>query len=120
LELTGPLLIAALLVVVVWLAGGAGRQSLRRTCLLTLAAVLVAPALYAVEDALLRYDASAGLITARQYADVRIGETRSAVHETLGREGDDTYWFFPPVASGLLCDCYDERDAGISPDPRVT
>lgn len=43
-----PLLIAGLLVGAVWLAGGGGRQRLWRTWLLTLAAVLVAPALYTV------------------------------------------------------------------------
>jgi hypothetical protein len=42
-----PPLIAGLLVVGVWLAGGGGRHSRRWTWILTLAAVLVAPGLYA-------------------------------------------------------------------------
>lgn len=49
-----PPLIAGLLVVAVWLAGSGGRQPRRRTWVLTLAAVLVAPALYAVLGAFLR------------------------------------------------------------------
>lgn len=52
--LLDPPLIAGLLVVAVWLAGGGGRQRLRRTWVLTLAAVLVAPALYVLLAALLR------------------------------------------------------------------
>lgn len=43
-----PVLVAGLLVVAVWLAGGGGRQPLRRTWSLTLAAVLVAPLLFTV------------------------------------------------------------------------
>jgi hypothetical protein len=107
--LIGPVLIAGLLVLAVRLAGGGGRQSLRRTRLLTVAAALVVPALYAGVFALTLYDASAGFITARQYADVRIGQTRSAVHDRLGREGGDlTNIFFQPTAPGLLCDFYTE------------
>ena len=49
-----PPLIAGLLVVAVWLAGSGGRQPLRRTWVLTLAAFLVAPALYAFLGALIR------------------------------------------------------------------
>jgi hypothetical protein len=110
-----PLLIAGLLVVAVWLAGGQGRWRLRRTLLLTVAAVLVAPAMYATMYALSQYDADKGLISDRQYADVRIGETRSAVHEKLGREGSDDFSVldFPPEAPGLLCDYYVQRDPGV-------
>jgi hypothetical protein len=108
--LVGPVLIAGLLVLAVRLAGGGG-QRLRRTRLLTLVAVLVAPALYSGLFALRWYDASAGVITARQYADVRIGQARSAVHDTLGREGADlTYIFFEPPAPGLRCDFYNEAN----------
>jgi hypothetical protein len=60
----------------------------------------------------------AGLITAQQYAEVRIGQTRSAVHDRLGREGDDASWFFPPVAPGLR-DFYHESNAGPSPDAHL-
>jgi hypothetical protein len=107
--LIGPALIAALLMGATWIAWGGGRQRLMRTWLLTLAATFVA--LYAVLAALGSYDASAGLITARQYADVRIGQTRSAVHERLGRGGEDlTYVIFAPPAPGLLCDFYSDKD----------
>jgi hypothetical protein len=108
-----PLLIAGLLVVAVWLAGGGGRWRLRRTWLLTVAAVLMVPAMYATMFALSQYDAGNGRITAGQYSDVRIGQTRAAVHEKLGREGtaDFSTLEFPPVASGLLCDYYIEVDA---------
>jgi hypothetical protein len=117
---SGPVLIAGLLVVAVKLAGGEGRQRLKGIRLLTVAAALVAPALYAGVLALSSYDASAGFITARQYADVRIGQTRSAVHERLGREGpDDEGVNFPPVAPGLLCDFYYEVDTGARPLPHA-
>lgn len=116
-----PLLIAGLLVVSVRLAGGGGRWTVRRTLLLTVAAVLVAPAMYAVMFALSVYDADKGLITARQYVDARIGETRSAVHEKLGREGSDDFSVldFPPEAPGLLCDYYAEVDASGAPGPHA-
>lgn len=52
--LVDPPLIAGLLVVAVWLAGGGGRQPLKRTWVLTLAAVLVAPALSAFLGAFIR------------------------------------------------------------------
>lgn len=52
--LLDPPLIAGLLVVAVWLAGSGGRQRRRRTWALTLAAVLVAPALYALLGAFIR------------------------------------------------------------------
>jgi hypothetical protein len=110
--LIGPVLIAGLLVGAVRIAGVGGRLKLdaERTRLLTLAAVLVVPALYAGLFALGQYDAAAGFITARQYADVRIGQTRPAVHEKLGRDGaaDFAVLDFPPVAAGLLCDYYVE------------
>jgi hypothetical protein len=63
------------------------------------------------------YDAAKGLITAKQYGDVRIGQTRAAVHERLGREGTDDFATldFPPVTSGLLCDYYVE--VGAKPAP---
>jgi hypothetical protein len=51
--LLGPPLIAGLLVVAVWLARSTGRQRLRRTWVLTLAAVLVAPTLYVFLGALI-------------------------------------------------------------------
>jgi hypothetical protein len=114
-----PPLIAGLLVVAVWLVGGAGRWRPRWTWLLTLAAVLVAPALNAGLGALSAYDADGGLITARQYADVRIGETQSSTRKRLGREGADTYWFFPPVTSGLRCDYYLDVSRATSPDAPV-
>lgn len=112
--LLAPMLIAGLLVWAIWLAGSGG---LRRTWLLTLVAVLLVPAIYAGLFALTTYDAAAGYITARQYADVRIGQTRSAVHERLGREGtaDFAILDFPPVAPGLLCDYYVE--VGGKPAP---
>ena len=47
-EFFGPGLITALLVLAVWLDGGGGRRSLRRTWELTLAALLAFPALNAV------------------------------------------------------------------------
>ena len=73
------------------------------------AAVLVAPALYAVMLALSAYDDAAGFIKARRHADVRVGQTRSAVHDRLGREGDDlAYADFQPGAPGSLCDYYIE------------
>jgi hypothetical protein len=107
--LFGPVLIAGLLVLAVSFAGGGGRHILRWDDPLTLAAALVAPALYVGLFALTLYDEAAGFITPGQYADVRIGQTRSAVHERLGREGGDlTNLFFQPAAPGLLCDFYRE------------
>lgn len=108
--LVGPWLVSGLLVWAVWFAGGGTFETLRRTRLLTVAAVLVAPALYVGFFALDRYDAVAGYITANQYADVRIGQTRSGVHEKMGREGaaDFAVLDFPPVVPGLLCDYYVE------------
>jgi hypothetical protein len=109
-----PLLLAGLLVGAVWLSFGGAHGRLRRAWLLTAGAVLVAPALYAVLFALSGYDASAGLITAQQHAEVRVGQTRSEVHAVLGREGRDDFAAlgFPPVAPGMLCDYYVEVDAG--------
>jgi hypothetical protein len=114
-ELMAPLMVAGLLVGAVWIAGAFERATLRRTWLLTVVAALVAPGLYAVMYALSVYDASAGLITAQQYGDVRLGQTRAAVHERLGREGTDDYamFDFPPAASGLLCDHYTEISPGV-------
>lgn len=111
-----PLLIAGLLVVAVWIAGGR-RWRLRRIWLLTLAAILVAPALYALLAALASYDSSAGVITGLQYADVRVGQTRSDVHERLGREGEDSSFEFPPEGPALRCDYYLEEDRGAKPLP---
>jgi hypothetical protein len=109
--LVAPMLIAGLLIWAVWVAGGGGRWSLRRTRLLTLTAVLVVPSIYVGLFALANYDAAAGFITARQYAEVHIGQTRSAVHQRLGREGADlTYILFEPATSGVLCDFYSESD----------
>lgn len=115
--LVAPMLIAGLLSGAVEAAGGGGRWSLRRTRLLMLTAWLVVPAIYAGSFALTTYDAAAGYITARQYADVRIGQTRSAVHEKLGREGaaDFAMLDFPPVVPGLLCDYYVEVDGKPGP-----
>jgi len=110
--LIGPWLIVALLVLAVWLAFAGGRWSLRRAWLFTLASVLVAPALYAGLAALDAYDVSAGLITARQYADVRIGQSRSAVHERLGREIPKDEAFDFPSVPGLLCEFYYEVNTG--------
>lgn len=113
----GPLLIAGLLVTAVWLAGGGGRWRLRRTGVLTVAALLVVPAMCAAMYALSQYDAAKGLITAKQYVDVRIGQSRAAVHQELGREGTDDFAMldFPPVAPGLLCDYCVEVDEGGAP-----
>lgn len=115
--LFGPWLICGLLVWAVWFAGDGRPETLRRTLPLTVAAVLVAPALYVGFFALDRYDAAAGFITSRQYADARIDQTRPAVHEKLGREGtaDFAVLDFPPVAPGLLCDYYVE--VGGKPAP---
>jgi hypothetical protein len=109
--LIGPVLIAGLLVGAVRIAEGGGRLGAERSQLLTRAAVLVVPALYAGLFALGRYDAAAGFITARQYADVHIGQTRSAVHQRLGREGADlTHILFQPAMAGVLCDFYSESN----------
>jgi hypothetical protein len=115
--LVGPLLISGLLVAAGWLAFVAQHVSapvprarerphaLRHAWLLTLAAVLVAPALYAVLFALSAY--VPGFITARQYAAVRIGQPQSAVHEKLGREPfGSSNESFPPTAPGLGCEYY--------------
>jgi hypothetical protein len=109
--LFGPAMIALLLMVTALLSGDGAPQTKRRTRLLIVAAVLVAPALYVGLFALGRYDAGAGFINATQYADVRIGQTRPAVHERLGREGDDlTNILFGPARPGLLCEFYSELD----------
>jgi len=108
-----PVLIAGLLVGTVWIATPGEHRRLRRTWLLTGVAVLVAPALYAVMFTLSAYDDAAGLITARQYADVRVGQTRSEVHDRLGRQGDDlAYAVFQPGVPGSLCDYYIETNGG--------
>jgi hypothetical protein len=105
--LLDPLLIAGLFLGTVWIAASGQHRRPRRTWLLTGAAVLVAPALYAVMFALSAYDDAAGFITAPQYADVRVGQIRSAVHDRLGREGNDLgYAVFQPGAPGSLCDYY--------------
>jgi hypothetical protein len=91
-------------------------QPLRYARILTLAAVMSAPALFATEMALSWYDRSVGVVNVRQYADVHIGETRSAVHKALGRPGSDTYWFFAPVTPATSCVYYTESNAGTSPD----
>jgi hypothetical protein len=111
--LLDPLLIAGLLVGTVWIAASGEHRQPRRTWLLTGAAVLVAPTLYAVMFALSTYDDAAGFITARQYADVRVGQTRSAVHDRLGRQGEDlAYAVFQPGAPGSFCDYYIETNGG--------
>jgi len=120
--LIAPLLIAWNLVGAVWIAWIIGRWRLRWTWLATAFAVLVAPMLYAVMSALTAYDAAAGLITAKQYAEVQVGHTRSAVHEMLGREGSDEFAVldFAPVPPGLLCDYYVEVDAKAAPLPQAS
>lgn len=127
----GPLMIAGLLVLGVWLAFVAGRESassgsgegrrhaLRWAWLLTVAGLLVAPGLYVAEDALFRYeralskpsDVGPGLISPRQYADVRSGQTQAAVQKRLGPQfsgWDDQYFprHYPTPIAGLLCDDY--------------
>ena len=128
--IVGPVVIAGLLVAAVWFAFVAGqeagpsgstgrRDALRWAWLLTVAALLVAPGLYAVEDALFRYeralskpsDVGPGLISPRQYADVRSGESHAAVQARFGPEfsgWDDEYFpqHYPTPAPGLLCDDY--------------
>jgi len=128
--LVGPPLIAGLLVLAVRLALVADRASfppqerqaprfaLGWARLLTVAALLVAPALFAMENALAQYqrtlpprDDSVGLITDRQYALVRFGQTRTEVHLKLGRELPDfTKGAFPAAPPGLLCDDYIESN----------
>lgn len=113
--LTVPSLIAGLLIGAVWVADTGDRQKLRRTRLFTLAAVLVAPALYGVLFGLGRYDDAAGRISGEQYARVQLGQTRPAVHETLGRELSEDlsrYSTFPRTAPGLRCDYYDDTRGG--------
>ncbi|HEX7538554.1 MAG TPA: hypothetical protein VF391_16310 [Dermatophilaceae bacterium] len=106
-----PVLVAGLLVAAVWLAGSGGRQPLRRTLSLTVAAVLVAPLLFTVQSVLSLRQTRDGLITARQYAGVRICETRSVLREKLGHEARADFNVFPPVAAGLQCDYYYDGDA---------
>jgi hypothetical protein len=46
--------------------------------------------------------------------DFRIGQTRSEVHDRLGREGGDlTKPVFQPAAPGLLCDFYKETNRNV-------
>jgi hypothetical protein len=128
--LTFPVVIALLLGLAAWLAfiaekvgapalsSGERRHALRRTWLLTVAAMLVAPAMYAGMYALSQYDDSRGVITARQYADVQIGQTRPAVHDRLGRELLGFVGAFPPVAPGLLCDYYWDVETVAGPNLR--
>jgi hypothetical protein len=112
--LFGPVLIAGLLVLAVSFAGGGGRHILRWDGPLPLTAALVAPALYIGLFALTLYDEAAGFISLGQYADVRIGQTRSELHERLGREADDlTNLFFQPAAPGLFCDFYKEANQNV-------
>jgi hypothetical protein len=138
--LWGPLVIAGLLVVAVRFAVTAGqesapsgrragrRQARKWAGLLTRAALLVAPALYAVEYALTQYqytvpqhDDMVGLITPRQYADVRPGQTQAAVQKRLGPKLLDLdFKGFPPQAvphfpptPGLVCDHYLDNDYTI-------
>jgi hypothetical protein len=134
----GPLVIAGLLVLAVWFVLVVGpevvsdRTSARRrharrwASLLTVAALLVAPGLYAVEYALIQYqntlpyhDDTVGLITPRQYAEVRLGQTRAAVQKKLGPKlpGFDFQGFppqsvphFPGPAPQSTCDHYLDSD----------
>jgi hypothetical protein len=135
----GPVVIAGMLVVAVWFAfvagnedassgRGAGRRhALRWAWVLTVTALLVAPGLYAVEGALFRYermlnkpsDVGPGLISPRQYADVRSGQTQAAVQKRLGPQfsgWDDQYFprHYPHPAPGLLCDDYLNGDYTIA------
>jgi hypothetical protein len=118
METTVPVLIAGLLVLAVWLASGGGRQPLRRGRSLTMAAGVVVLVLLNGHSLFMLRDTDRGLITARQYAGVRIGEPRSVLHNRLGREASPDFNVFPPVAAGLQCDYYYDRDAAgpVAPD----
>ncbi|MDQ1536821.1 MAG: hypothetical protein QOE58_1214 [Actinomycetota bacterium] len=100
----------------VWLAVGGQGQPPRRTRSITRAAAFVAvlllgPNLYRLVNR------DPGFISARQYADVRIGETRSMLHNRLGQDASPDFNVFPPVAAGLQCDYYYDPDAAGPVDP---
>lgn len=111
--LLAPIFIVGLLIGAILIAGAFERWTRRRIWFLSGAAVLVAPAIFAVMGVLSSYDSSRGVATSREYDAVRIGQTRAQVHNIVGRE-DLTRLpniDFPPSPPGLLCDYY-ETDKG--------
>jgi hypothetical protein len=110
-ETVAPFLVTGLLVAASWLAGSGGRQPLRRTWSLTMAALLLFPVMAGAQSLVSARNHDDGLITDLQYAGVRIGETRLALHQRLGNEARPDFNVFPPVAAGLQCDFYYDGDA---------
>jgi hypothetical protein len=115
LLIVGPVLIAGMLIAAVAISH-AGTKHVSAKVMLVITAALTAPALYGVVNGLSSYDNSIGVISGRQYADVRVGETRAALHDALGGPGDDAEQFFAPIGSDASCEYYSESNPGTVPN----
>lgn len=108
LALVAPFVIAALLAVA---AGIAARRADRSAWLSVCAAVLIAPTLLAAVFGLSYYDRRAGVASAAQFAQIHVGDERSAVHDRLGRPLQyELDWFFAPVRPPARCEYYAEDE----------
>jgi hypothetical protein len=114
LLLLGPFLVAALFVGASVLSHVGTTRPMAKVAL-TILATLIAPALFGVVAVLISHDKSVGVINRQQYAQVRMGETRSTLHHALGGPTEDSEWFFAPVRAGLRCEYYTESSSGSDP-----
>lgn len=110
-DLTVPPVVAALLVGAVASEANRPGKEFRRAkvLVLTVLALLAAPLLLAVEQGVVSYDQSIGIISAGEYASVHPGDSHSAVRGRLGRPGDLVDWFFTAPAAGSTCDYYTDN-----------
>lgn len=107
--LLGPLLAAGLVVGAVLVECAARQVRPWRTTLLAGLALLAAPALWAGAAALTAYDQARGVITARQFASVHVGDPRDRVRARLGPRGELVDWFFAAPPAGSTCDYWSGR-----------
>lgn len=113
--LVAPCLIAGLFVTAAVISH-VGRQHRLAKVGIVVAAGLTAPLMYGLLAMLYSHGTSIGVITHREYADVRIGESRSELHNALGSPSDESEQFFAPAEPGLRCEYYAESNAGTDPN----
>jgi hypothetical protein len=114
LFIAGPVLVAALFVAACLLSQmGTRRRAVK--IIVTVLATLTGPGLFGLLAVVSSEHQANGVISRDQYAQVRIGETRSTLHHALGGPTSAAEQFFAPIAAGLRCEYYTESKAGSDP-----